>query len=148
VNSKKTKYLAGLAALSFSLTSIVFATQASAAPVNITVSMGTGVDQVCWAKFVTADWKDPKFKFKITNSTGSDIKDQTAIASGGGPDLIYSAGPSVTLKYAKAGQIVDLAKYSKQYGWDKSFAPWSLSLGSYKGKVYSLQAETEAMVMF
>jgi len=148
VKSKKTKYLAGFAALSFSLSSIAFATQASAAPVNITFSMGTGVDQVCWAKFITADWKDPKYKFKISNSTGADIKDQTAIASGGGPDIIYSAGPSVTLKYAKAGQIVDLGKYSKQYGWDKAFAPWALSLGSYKGKVYSLQGETEAMVMF
>jgi len=97
VKSKKAKYLAGFVALSFSLTSIVFATQASAAKVNITFSMGTGVDQVCWAKFITADWKDPKFQFKISNSTGADVKDQTAIASGGGPDIIYSAGPSVTL---------------------------------------------------
>jgi len=148
VNSKKTKYLAGLAALSFSLTSIVFATQASAAPVNITASMGTGVDEVCWAKFISQDWKDSKYRLKITNSSDFDIKDQTAIASGSGPDIIYTAGPSVTAKYAKAGQIVDLAKYSKQYGWDKAFAPWALSLGSYKGKVYSLQAETEAMIVY
>ena len=145
---KKSKYLAGLIAVLFSLTSIVFATQASAASVNITVSMGTGVDQVCWAKYVNKNFKDRKFKFKITNAQGSDIKDQAAIASGGGPDILYSSGPSVTLKYAKAGQIVDLGKYAKKYGWDKAFAPWSLSLGSYKGKLYSLQAETEAMVMF
>ena len=145
---KISKRLTGLIAVVFSLTSIVFATQASAATVNITVSMGTGVDQVCWAKYVNTNFKDPKFKLKITNAQGSDLKDQAAIASGGGPDILYSAGPSVTAKYAKAGQIVDLGKYAKQYGWDKSFAPWSLSLGSYKGKLYSLQAETEAMVMF
>ena len=148
MNIKKTKYLAGLSALSFSLTSIVFATQASAATVNITASMGTGVDEVCWANFISKDWKDAKYRLKVTNSLGSDMKDQAAIASGGGPDIIYTAGPSVTAKYAKAGQIVDLAKYSKQYGWDKAFAPWALSLGSYKGKVYSLQGETEAMVVY
>jgi raffinose/stachyose/melibiose transport system substrate-binding protein len=145
---KKSKYVSSAIAIAFSLTSIVFATQASAATVTITASMGTGVDQVCWAKYVNANFKDSKFKLKITNAQGSDLKDQTAIASGGGPDILYSAGPSVTAKFAKAGQIVDLGKYAKQYGWDKSFAPWSLSLGTYKGKLYSLQAETEAMVMF
>ncbi len=148
MNIKKTKYLAGLSALSFSLTSIVFATQASAATVNITASMGTGVDEVCWAKFISQDWKDAKYRLKVTNSSGFDMKAQAEIASGGGPDIIYTAGPSVTAKYAKAGQIVDLAKYSKQYGWDKAFAPWALSLGSYKGKVYSLQGETEAMIVY
>jgi raffinose/stachyose/melibiose transport system substrate-binding protein len=73
---------------------------------------------------------------------------RTAVAGGGGPDIIYTPGPSFVFEMAKAGQLLPLDDIAAKYGWDKQFLPWALSLGKVDGKLYSIPHEIESLVLF
>ena len=73
---------------------------------------------------------------------------RTAVAGGGGPDVVYTPGPSFVYQMAKAGQLLPLDQYISQYQWDQHFTPWALDLGKVNGKLYSIPNEIETMVLY
>ena len=73
---------------------------------------------------------------------------RTALAGGAGPDIVGTPGPSFAMQLALAGQLVDLDTYAQQYGWDERFSPGSLDLGKANGKLYSIPAELETLVLY
>lgn len=73
---------------------------------------------------------------------------RTAIAGGAGPDVFGTPGPSYVLALAKAGQLLPLDEFSKEFKWNERFAPWALNLGLVNGKLYSLASEVETVVLY
>ena len=73
---------------------------------------------------------------------------RTALAGGGGPDLVGTPGPSFAFELAKAGQLVALDGYAVSQGWSDTFFPWALSLGLVEGKLYSIPNEVETLVLY
>jgi raffinose/stachyose/melibiose transport system substrate-binding protein len=73
---------------------------------------------------------------------------RTALAGGGAPDLVGTPGPSFAYDFAKAGYFAPIDDIAAQYGWAKSFSPWALDLGKVDGKLYTIPAEVETMVLY
>jgi raffinose/stachyose/melibiose transport system substrate-binding protein len=73
---------------------------------------------------------------------------RTALTGGSGPDIVSSPGPSEGIQLAKAGLLLPLDDYAEQYGWAERLAPWSVSLGSVDGALYSLPSEVETLVLY
>ena len=73
---------------------------------------------------------------------------RTALAGGAGPDIVGTPGPSFAMQLALAGQLVELDKYAAEYGWNERFSPGSLNLGMANGKLYSIPAELETLVLY
>ena len=73
---------------------------------------------------------------------------RTAIAGGGGPDIIGTPGPSFVYELAQAGQLAPLDGFVDQYAWTERFVPWALSLGSVDGVLYSIPDELETLVLY
>jgi raffinose/stachyose/melibiose transport system substrate-binding protein len=72
---------------------------------------------------------------------------QTALAAGAGPDLISTAGPAQVAAYAGAGYLLPLDEYAQQYGWNDTLAPWALAASRMDGKLLSLPAGYESMIL-
>ncbi|GAA4431683.1 extracellular solute-binding protein [Georgenia halophila] len=72
---------------------------------------------------------------------------RTAIASGSGPDLIYTAGPSYGLEFVQAGKFRALDEYSRQYGWEEVLQPWAYGAGVLGGTSYMIPTSYETMIM-
>ena len=79
-------------------------------------------------------------------STAAQLQ-QTAVASGSGPDIIYTPGPSSALSYLAAGELLPLDKYGDKYGWTSKFQPWALDVGKYKDQLYLIPETYETMLM-
>ncbi len=73
---------------------------------------------------------------------------RTALAGGGGPDVVTTPGPSFVFEMAKAGQLYPLDEFVAQFGWDKTFVPWALDLGKVNEKLYSIPNEIETLVLY
>ena len=73
---------------------------------------------------------------------------RTAIAGGGGPDIVTTPGPSFAYELAQAGQLVALDDLATIEGWAEAFVPWALNLGKVGDKLYSLPAEQETLVLY
>src|SRR5882757_647027 len=72
---------------------------------------------------------------------------QTALASGRGPDIIGSDGPTIVVDYANAGYLVPLDEYSKKFDWPAKIQSWALETGTSGGKLYGIPTSYESMVM-
>jgi raffinose/stachyose/melibiose transport system substrate-binding protein len=73
---------------------------------------------------------------------------RTAVAGGGGPDVVTTPGPSFVFEMAKAGQLLPLSEYADSLGWSEIFAPWALSLGLVEGELYSIPHELESLILY
>ena len=73
---------------------------------------------------------------------------RVALLSGGGPDVVYTAGPSYVATMAQAGQLMPLDDYAKKHGWDSKILPLFLKIGTYDGKLYSLPKTYESMHLY
>ena len=73
---------------------------------------------------------------------------RTAVAGGGGPDLVTTPGPSFVFEMAQAGQLLPLSDYAEALGWGETFAPWALSLGTVEDELYSVPVELETLVLY
>jgi len=73
---------------------------------------------------------------------------RTALAGGGGPDVVTTPGPSFVFELAAAGQLLPMGDFAEQFGWGDHFAPWALSLGEVEGKLYSVPHELETLVLY
>lgn len=73
---------------------------------------------------------------------------RTAIAGGGGPDIVVTPGPSFAYELAQAGQLLPLDDLAMSEGWAEAFVPWALNLGKVEDKLYSLPNELETLVLY
>jgi raffinose/stachyose/melibiose transport system substrate-binding protein len=73
---------------------------------------------------------------------------RTALAGGGGPDIVTTPGPSFAFELARAGQLLPLGDIAAEYGWDETFTPWALRLGEVNGELYSMPSEVETLVLY
>jgi raffinose/stachyose/melibiose transport system substrate-binding protein len=73
---------------------------------------------------------------------------RTAIAGGGGPDIVGTPGPSFAFELARAGQLLPLDEISQGMGWAERFVPWALDLGKVDGQLYSIPNEVETLVLY
>jgi raffinose/stachyose/melibiose transport system substrate-binding protein len=72
----------------------------------------------------------------------------TALDGGEGPDIVITPGPSLSLDLGIAGQLAPLDDYAAQYGWDESFFPWAIDLGTVDGTLMALPNEVETLVLY
>ncbi|MCD6195464.1 MAG: extracellular solute-binding protein [Staphylothermus sp.] len=70
------------------------------------------------------------------------------LMSGDGPDNVGLAGPSFAPFYIDAGYLIPLDEYAKKYHWDELLTDLYWKLGHYKGKLWTIPQEFEAMVLF
>jgi raffinose/stachyose/melibiose transport system substrate-binding protein len=73
---------------------------------------------------------------------------RTALAGGGGPDVVGTPGPSFVFELARAGQLLELDEFAEQHGWHDRFFTWALDLGRVEGTLYSLPDEVETLVLY
>ena len=73
---------------------------------------------------------------------------QTALAGGGGPDVVVTPGPGLAFALAKAGSLLPLDGYADRAGWSEAFVPWALDLGVVDGRLYSLPYEVETLALY
>jgi raffinose/stachyose/melibiose transport system substrate-binding protein len=73
---------------------------------------------------------------------------RTALAGGGGPDIVTTPGPSFAFELANAGQLMSLDDIAAANGWDETFTPWALRLGEVNGQLYSIPSEVETLVLY
>lgn len=72
---------------------------------------------------------------------------RTAIASGSGPDIISTPGPSYGLEYVEAGKLAPLDAYAEQFGWQDKLLPWAYGAGVLDGSYYMVPSSYETMIM-
>jgi raffinose/stachyose/melibiose transport system substrate-binding protein len=71
-----------------------------------------------------------------------------AVASGRGPDIVMTPGPSTTLALVQSGHLLPLDGYIKQYNLDKRILGPVLKTGEYQGHNYALPRTFETMVLY
>jgi raffinose/stachyose/melibiose transport system substrate-binding protein len=72
---------------------------------------------------------------------------RTAIASGSGPDLVFTDGPSYGLEFINAGRFVNLDDYAEQYGWKDRMQAWGYQTGQLQDHLYMIPSSYETMIM-
>jgi raffinose/stachyose/melibiose transport system substrate-binding protein len=77
-----------------------------------------------------------------------DAKIQTALAAGGGPDLIPSSGPSNAVAFGAAGYLANLNSAATKYDWKSKILPWALDMGYNKGALETLPTSYESVVLY
>jgi raffinose/stachyose/melibiose transport system substrate-binding protein len=126
-------------------------------------SGGLGGDSIAtWAAFsdsatqkyfqshtIDAYNKTAKTKIELSVKQTATINQlmQTSLASGRGPDVIGSDGPTIVVDFADAGYLMPLDAYSKKYGWTSKVQKWALQTGVTGGKLYGIPTSYESMVM-
>lgn len=69
---------------------------------------------------------------------------QVALASGTGPDVLYyDTGAGFGGVLARAGLLLPLENYYKQFGWDDRIFEWTKERTTYGGRVYGIGHELE-----
>jgi len=81
----------------------------------------------------------PNIKLQMEWVAQLSDKITTAVAGGGGPDIIEVGAPQVIDQLYDAGYVYELGAFADQYKWREILAPWAVSAGTYKGKFMSVQ---------
>jgi raffinose/stachyose/melibiose transport system substrate-binding protein len=128
-------------------------TAPAAQPVKITMWFdpgGNATQAKCLMDNVVAGFnkKDPNIQMEASLQANAWDATRTAVTGGGGPDIVYTPGPSFVFQMAKAGQLLALDSYAQELNWDKQFLPWALSLGKVDGKLYSVPNEIETIILY
>ena len=100
--------------------------------------------------FVTNFNKDHDFRVRLTIKDGESLErlQQTAIASGQGPDIVFTSGPSYALEYITAGKLAPLDSYATKDKWADKLQTWAYDSGKVDGKLYSIPNSFETMIGF
>jgi raffinose/stachyose/melibiose transport system substrate-binding protein len=125
----------------------------AAQPVKLTMWFDPGGDAKqakCMMDNVVGPWNqnNPGIQMEASLQANAWDATRTAVTGGGGPDIVYTPGPSFVFQMAKAGQLLPLDAYAKELNWDKQFLPWALSLGIVDGKLYSIPNEIETIILY
>jgi raffinose/stachyose/melibiose transport system substrate-binding protein len=91
----------------------------------------------------------PDIQIKLSYVDGGTIWDteRTALAAGGGPDLVEDY-PFPMVQFAQAHLIIDLTPYAKKYGWTHKLFPWVIEAGRYHGGLYEVAHSSEAPLLY
>lgn len=119
-------------------------------PVNLTVWFDAGSEPSCTAPLITEGFNaiDAGIQVEIIEQPEAWNVTRTAVAGGGGPDIVISPGPSFVFEMANAGLILPMDAFADDLGWNDSFVPWALSLGEVDGELFSLADELETLIMY
>jgi raffinose/stachyose/melibiose transport system substrate-binding protein len=79
-------------------------------------------------------------------SVDNDVR--VASIGGGGPDLVYTSGPSDVLTLARAGRLTPMDSYAKTLGWNDRLLTPLLAACSLKGHLYCMPLGMEADGLF
>ena len=91
---------------------------------------------------------NPALQIEIVPQADTWNTTRTAVAGGGGPDVVRSPGPSFVYEMAQQGLILPLDSFADEMGWRDTFVSWALDLGLVDGQLYSLADELETLVMY
>jgi len=115
--------------------------------VSMWFSEGSTLD--CWGPIMLEfNDIDPSVQLEIVPQANAWDVTRTAVAGGGGPDVVRTPGPSFVYEMAQAGLILPLDSFSESMGWGDFFFDWALDLGLVDGQLYSLSDELETLVMY
>jgi len=115
---------------------------------TVSIWLDDNTENPCFAETIKDTFAAEGVTLDIELKTDWDSLTKTAVAGGGGPDVIMTPGITYTLEYAKAGVLEPLDAYATEYGWDSTIASWALSAGKYEDTLYSLQSELETMILW
>ncbi len=124
-------------------------------------SLGTAREITVWLSWLEEEQKEwyanryyPLFeaetgiKVNYIEMPGDEETLRTQLMAGGGPDVVYIAGPSFVPLYADAGFLTPLDEYAEKHHWKDLLIDLYWELGHYQGKLYAIPQEFEAMVLF
>lgn len=94
------------------------------------------------------DAHDFSVRMIVKDSSTLERLQQTAIASGQGPDIVFTSGPSYALEYVNARKLAPLDIYAERFRWDRKLQSWALNAGKVGNKLYSIPSSYETMVCF
>jgi raffinose/stachyose/melibiose transport system substrate-binding protein len=114
----------------------------------VTIWLDDNTVNPCFAETLSATYDNADVEVEVELKTDWDSLTKTAVAGGGGPDIIMTPGISYTMEYAKAGALAPLDDYAKEYGWDETISPWAMDAGVYEDELFSLQSELETMLLW
>ena len=137
--------------LLFAIAALLIALAPAAAQDVTTVSMwfseGSTLD--CWGPLMLEfNDIDPSIQLEIVPQANAWDVTRTAVAGGGGPDVVRTPGPSFVYEMAQAGLILPMDAFAESMGWGDFFFDWALDLGLVDGQLYSLSDELETLVMY
>lgn len=127
---------------------------AAAAPVTLTMWLGVGSagseQAQCVIDNILEPYSDRAPGVRVEGVMQANLWEamRTAVAGGGGPDVVTTPGPSFVFEMAQAGQLLPLSDYAERLGWNDLFAPWALSLGLVEGELYSIPHELETLILY
>lgn len=127
------------------------ATRRTAGAITFWAAFDRDTDRKYFEQHFVADYNadhDGKVSLTIKDDESLERLQQTAIASGQGPDIVLTSGPSYALEYINAGKLAPLDDYAKAGGWDEKLQTWAYDAGKVEGKLYSIPNSFETMVMF
>lgn len=115
--------------------------------VSMWFSEGSTLD--CWGPLMLEfNDIDPSIQLEIVPQANAWDVTRTAVAGGGGPDVVRTPGPSFVYEMAQAGLILPMDTFAESMGWGDFFFDWALDLGLVDGQLYSLSDELETLVMY
>lgn len=119
-------------------------------PIIITMWTGTGSTAECVEGIITEGFNSLSEDVQVEVILQAEAWDvtRTAVAGGGGPDIVRSPGPSFVFQMAAAGLILPLDSFADTLGWNELFVPWALDLGSVDGELFSLSDELETLILY
>ena len=89
-----------------------------------------------------------KYTLEIEYRRSVDNDVRVASVGGGGPDLVYTSGPSNVVTLARAGDLAPLDTYAKAMGWTDRLEGPLLASCSVKGHLYCLPLSQEGDGLF
>jgi raffinose/stachyose/melibiose transport system substrate-binding protein len=117
---------------------------------TVSVWFNAGSQPSCTAPLLTEGFNSTSQTAQIEITDVPEMWDvaRTAVTGGGGPDVVISPGPSFVYEMAAANLILPLDDYAAELGWNDTFVPWALSLGTVDGTLYSLPNELETLILY
>ena len=73
------------------------------------------------------------YVLNIEFHAGNDQNIATALAANGGPDIVFTSGPSYVTNYASAGKLENMDRYAQKYGWNDRLMEPIYNMGTYEG---------------
>ena len=116
---------------------------------TVTMWFNEGTTLDCWGPIMESfNEVDPSIQLEIVPQADSWNVTRTAVAGGGGPDIVRTPGPSFVYEMAQAGLILPMDSFADEMGWRDFFIDWALDLGLVDGQLYSLSDELETLVLY
>lgn len=77
-----------------------------------------------------------ELEIEFKNSVDNDVR--VSVMGGGGPDLVYTSGPSWVTPMALAGKLEPLDQYAEKYGWNDRLVEPAIASCTTGGHLYCL----------